>query len=146
MTGTGNVEKISPDGVIDQVGTSAKILGLALGPDSTLWYTAPGAVGKLDLATGRPIAAYADERPGGVPYYITLGPDGNMWATEVWDVDNGVSGAGVLRITPSGVMTEFTAGIAQERSRPTSWPAPTATSGSPRSTQPRSVGSLHRAS
>ena len=42
-------------------------------------------------------------RPPGDPYRITLGPDGNLWFTEIF--------AGKIgRVTPSGTVTEFTVG------------------------------------
>src|SRR5437763_14371406 len=41
--------------------------------------------------------------PGAFPFFITTGPDGNLWFTE---------GAGPIgRITPGGAVTEFSAGI-----------------------------------
>jgi streptogramin lyase len=44
--------------------------------------------------------------------FITKGPDGNLWFTE----DDGISGekTAIGRITPAGVVTEFSAGITQD--------------------------------
>jgi virginiamycin B lyase len=42
---------------------------------------------------------------GAGPYFITAGPDGNLWFTEFG------GGARIGRITPAGVVTEFSAGI-----------------------------------
>ena len=43
------------------------------------------------------------------PFSITAGPDGNLWFTE-WGANR------IGRITPSGVVTEFSAGISATRS------------------------------
>ncbi len=43
--------------------------------------------------------------PGSEPYYITAGPDGNLWFTET-------NGGRIGRITPLGKVTEFSAGLA----------------------------------
>src|SRR3954469_8907745 len=44
-------------------------------------------------------------RMGATPYGIAAGPDGNLWFTEF-------NGNRVARITPAGVVTEFSKGIA----------------------------------
>jgi streptogramin lyase len=51
------------------------------------------------------IAEYASGITSGQPTGITPGPDGNLWFTE-----RGGSGA-LARITPSGIVTEFTSGL-----------------------------------
>src|SRR5262249_52870362 len=73
------------------------------------------------------------------PFGMTRGPDGNLWFTE--------SLAGKIgRITPAGVITEFSAGLSPG-GQPlviTARPGPTATSGSPSRAPAGSVGSRPR--
>jgi virginiamycin B lyase len=51
-----------------------------------------------------------DAGPLILPYDIVAGPDGNLWYTKQGDYTNHGQGA-IGRITPTGVVTEFTAGI-----------------------------------
>ena len=88
------------------------MVGLTKGPDGNLWYpvtTAPhldriqrmtpaGVVnGNFDIPT-----QYAD------PSRIVTGPDGNLWFTEQGAVSGNLSPGKIGRITPAGVITEFT--------------------------------------
>jgi virginiamycin B lyase len=103
---------------------------LTAGPDGNLWYTTGSVIGRLTLdgvvttfpmpndgnpdpanavTWGRPTDLGIHTRPDvpgpcGTPsdsYRITAGPDGNLWFTMC---TRGTIG----RITPAGVMTEFT--------------------------------------
>jgi streptogramin lyase len=73
------------------------------GPDGNLWFTEDCAhnIGKIT-----PSGTITEYPTGDVNLFgITAGPDGNVWFTE----DNAISfGGRVVRITPSGVMTDFT--------------------------------------
>ncbi len=89
-------------------------LGITAGPDGNVWFTEPfaGRVGRItpsgtitEFSEG--ISPYTNEygitqTPG--PQGIASGPDGNVWFTEQ-RADR------VARITPSGAVTEFSAGI-----------------------------------
>jgi streptogramin lyase len=58
--------------------------GLGVGPDGlTLWYTgkSAGTVGRVS-ANGT-VKSFRLADPGSQPIYITAGPDGNMWFTEL---------------------------------------------------------------
>ncbi len=74
-------------------------LGITLGPDGNLWFTAGdfgnniGRITRAGVVTEFPIPT-ANSRP----YSITAGPDGNIWFTEATKIG---------RITPAGVITEF---------------------------------------
>jgi streptogramin lyase len=87
--------------------------GLAIGPDGNVWFTAyeEDAIGRLTplgkVTYFREGITPNPEHPvrGAVgPRGITPGPDGNMWFTE-FGADR------IGRITPEGVITEFSIGI-----------------------------------
>ena len=52
--------------------------------------------------------------PGAYLQAITAGPDGNLWFTEYIVTGTTVSGSAIGRITPLGVVTEFSVGIAAD--------------------------------
>ena len=89
---------------------------------------------RADHARGRGHRVHRRHHPRQPPAGITAGPDGNLWFTEL-------SGDRIGRITPAGVVTEFTAGITPGAARRGSPPGPTATSGSPRTSGTASAGS-----
>jgi streptogramin lyase len=63
-------------------------------------------IGLMSASTGAQVVTEfsAGISAGSAPRHITLGPDGNLWFTEL-------DGSRIGRITPSGVVTEFSAGI-----------------------------------
>ena len=81
----------------------SKPLGITLGPDGNLWFTAGdtpvgggnniGRITRAGVITEFPIPT-----PNSRPYSISAGPDGNVWFTEAGKIG---------RITPAGVITEF---------------------------------------
>ncbi|MCE9562507.1 MAG: DUF4214 domain-containing protein [Planctomycetes bacterium] len=74
---------------------------IALDADGkTIWFTgkATGTVGKINPDGS--INTYQLPTVGSVPIYMSAGPDGNMWGTEL-------VGNKIFRVTPSGVVTEF---------------------------------------
>ncbi len=77
------------------------------GPDGNLWFTEynAGRIGKFDVGTKRVIEYGPLQGPATA---IGAGPDGNVWFAE-----NMVSGSVSIvgRITPAGVITEFTNGL-----------------------------------
>ena len=75
--------------------------------DGNLWFTeSQGAkIAKISPLTGTVTEfSTAGVAPNSVPWQITAGSDGNLWFT---DQDGADEGAGIGRITPAGVVTEF---------------------------------------
>jgi virginiamycin B lyase len=95
--------------------------GITTGPDRALWFTDSGScvdpacdflhdgrIGRI-TTTGQ-VTEFPVPSTLGDPWEITLGPDGNLWFTEIGDYfnpDNPANVANIGRITPSGVITEF---------------------------------------
>jgi streptogramin lyase len=85
--------------------------GLVAGPDNRVWFVNHGSVGAVDMSGN--ITIYpSPTTPSGLKAAfqdITVGPDGNLWAT-----DN--AQGGIVRITASGTMTYFvTSGVTPAR-------------------------------
>lgn len=83
--------------------------GITLGPDSALWFTEFDGDAVARITTfGRVTEYFVPRRPGRItgatpnsqPHDIVAGPDGNLWF-------NDFGGNKVGRITPQGVVTEF---------------------------------------
>jgi streptogramin lyase len=85
--------------------------GISLGPDGALWFTeeahTANKIGRV--STGGVVSEFGGLSPAPLPTTsltetgpteITLGPDGNLWFTEIGNNKIG-------RITPTGVVTEF---------------------------------------
>lgn len=71
------------------------------------------------VTAAQSITGYTGPTANSVPKDITAGPDGNLWSTK--QVDFGLSGNEILRITPSRTFREFTTRAHQPlrlRSRP----------------------------
>jgi virginiamycin B lyase len=98
----GRIGRIASDGRISEfLVPSAQPFGIATGPDGALYFTdRSDHLGRL--TTAGDVTTF-DTRNGASPEEIALGPDGNLWFTEK---------AGVGRLTPGGVVTEFTSGLA----------------------------------
>jgi virginiamycin B lyase len=77
-------------------------VGITTGPDGNIWFTdqTDHAVWRYDLSSGV-FTRFTTPTPNSFPGDITTGADGNMWFVE-GAVDK------FARITPSGVITEFT--------------------------------------
>ena len=104
---------------------------IVAGPDGNLWFTE----GSTKIGTINPTTHVATDfttpTAASYPYGIAAGPDGNLWFTE-----SGTSTIGTINPT-THVITEFP--TPTPNSAPTgSRRAPTATSGSPRSSPARS--------
>ena len=79
-------------------------LGITVGPDGNLWFTAsPNHVARITPAGA--ITLFTEGiAADSLPAAITAGPDGNLWFTEQL-------GDRIGRITPEGAVTEFSAGL-----------------------------------
>jgi virginiamycin B lyase len=101
---TGKIGFATPAGDITELQFSffGVSVGITTGPDGNIWFTdqTDHAVWRYDLATGT-FTRFKTPTPSSYPGDITTGADGNMWFTEQ-AVDK------FARITPSGVITEFT--------------------------------------
>ena len=100
----GRLGRITPLGTITEFDLGVEFTSFALGPDGNWWITeSVGRIGRFTPGTGT-LTQFTDGiSASSVPYRITAGPDGNMWYTDV-------AGNRIVRITPSGVVTEFSAG------------------------------------
>jgi streptogramin lyase len=93
-------------------------LQITKGPDGNLWYTEFGSDKVARLTPAGVVTEFAVPPPTNnfdVPQLngITAGPDGNLWFTESTPHDfPGISK--IARITPAGVITEFTIPSANE--------------------------------
>lgn len=114
------IGRITPGGVVTEfsagISNPSQPAEIAAGPDGNLWFTEPGGnrIGRITpggavtefssgLTTGAP-DPFNGQPSRANPLGIAVGPDGNMWFTEF-----GTNRVG--RITMSGVITEFSAGI-----------------------------------
>jgi virginiamycin B lyase len=84
------------------IGETAVTGNLLQGPDGALWFTGDPGVGRLG-ADGK-LRVFA---PSVSPEGLTVGPDGNLWLTDG-------SRPAVVRLTPGGSLTRFTAGIPRD--------------------------------
>src|SRR5579864_3839710 len=102
------IGRITTGGVITQfpIAGAQSLVGLASGPDGNIWFTDQytGKVGFINTSGGglKQFALPAGSHPQG----LTAGPDGNLWLVD--QKKNGLFTIG--RITPLGVITEFSAG------------------------------------
>jgi virginiamycin B lyase len=101
---TGRIASVTPDGVITEFQFSffGVSVGITTGSDGNIWFTdqTDHAVWRFEIATGT-FTEFQTPTPNSFPGDITTGSDGNMWFTE-----QAVDKFG--RITPDGVITEFT--------------------------------------
>ncbi|MCW3849034.1 hypothetical protein OF829_17480 [Sphingomonas sp. LB-2] len=117
--GLGELARINPDGTIAErldvaihaqggpTPLNTRPHGIGLASDGALWFT-----GKLTNTVGRVFAGQVQhfELPtiGAVPIYLTAGPDGDMWCTEL-------TGSRIAHITREGAVTEFVIPTASPR-------------------------------
>ena len=101
--------KITPAGVITEFKTTpvnGSIAAMTGGADGRVWFVKDGfggpAVGRIDPATGA-FTTFTGGLNGAFTLFggMALGGDGNVWFTSYYD---GLIG----RVTPAGVITEFT--------------------------------------
>ncbi|PYK28841.1 MAG: Virginiamycin B lyase [Verrucomicrobia bacterium] len=101
---TGKIASVTPDGIITEYQFSffGVSVGITTGSDGNIWFTdqTDHAVWRYELSSGR-FTEFRTPTPNSFPGDITTGSDGNIWFTE-----QAVDKFG--RITPQGVITEFT--------------------------------------
>jgi streptogramin lyase len=107
------IGRITPAGAIQEftqgLTSPATPFDITLGPDGNMWFTATGdaphnAIGMVTPSgTIEEFGAPAGQ-PNMAPAEITAGPDGNLWFLDV-------ATPAIGKITPAGVITEFTSGL-----------------------------------
>ncbi|HEY3661867.1 MAG TPA: hypothetical protein VGL24_01805 [Chthoniobacterales bacterium] len=101
---TGAIASVTPAGVVTehQFSFFGVSVGITAGSDGNMWFTdqTDSAIWRYDLSSGI-FTEFKLPTPNAFPGDITTGADGNMWFTE-----QAVGKFG--RITPRGVITEFT--------------------------------------
>jgi streptogramin lyase len=103
----GGVGRITPAAVITEFTAgfpTGSPRGIVTGPDGNLWVAMAGGDGAIAKVTK---AGEVTEYPvltAGDPTEIAVGPDNNLWYTDP-------AANLVGRITPTGIVTEFTAGL-----------------------------------
>jgi streptogramin lyase len=120
-TSSGNIGRIDPSGNISEYPVGGAPISITLGPVPTgggqanLWFTDDdsgyysdtGAIEEINT-DGTVVGNYSTPAQYGMPGGITLGPDGNLWFTLSGSDDT----PGIGMITPAGVITVFTDGLA----------------------------------
>jgi virginiamycin B lyase len=111
------IGRITPEGVITEfsagITPGSAPLGITAGPDGNLWFTenAGSRIGRI--TTSGVVTEFSEGiSTHASPRAITTGPDGNLWFTQpgTYPPDS-VQGNRIGRITPEGVVTNFSAGI-----------------------------------
>jgi streptogramin lyase len=99
----GKVGRITPGGIITEfssgiTGEPRDVYGITSGPGGKLWFTetSAGRIGAIDPATGE-VKEFSS--PSGVITKIVVGPDGNLWYTNVEGT--------IDRMTPAGSASSF---------------------------------------
>jgi virginiamycin B lyase len=111
------IGRITPAGVVTQfsagITAAALPIYIAAGPDGNLWFTEPALGRVARITTAGVVTEFSAGITAGQPYGIRAGPDGNVWFTETLRTPLGTTTGipTVARITPAGVITEFSKGI-----------------------------------
>jgi len=120
------IGRITPAGVITEFSRGLRRYSFPCcitgGPDGNMWFAE--ARGEEGITIGRitpagVITEFGRMTPGSFPNDMALGPDGNLWVAE--DLTKGgieqppqTPTAMIGRITPAGVITEFSEGISPD--------------------------------
>jgi streptogramin lyase len=113
----GAIGRVTTAGAIteltDGVQSGGQPDAITLGPDGNVWfidqYGTQRAIGRVPRAPGTTITEFHNGLNDGLPDDIAVGADGNLWVPQ--DDAGSAMTPSVARITPAGVITEFTAGL-----------------------------------
>lgn len=113
-SGIGKVAKMTTGGIVTEYATGlagSDPLAVAIAGDNTVWYVDGGrnSIGHLTFPGGVPtFVDYGLPTNPADPFEITIGPDGNLWFTELGI--QSLTGCQIGRITTGGSpsITEFT--------------------------------------
>jgi virginiamycin B lyase len=117
------IDRIDPSGQITEfrAGLSSEpseLGSMVAGPDGNLWFTAQRAIGRIapdgTITEFDECLRYRQLFSG--PESLTAGPDGNVWFTSVTSrsLPSIAEPPTIGRITPSGQITQFRAGLGSE--------------------------------
>jgi streptogramin lyase len=107
------VARLNADGTVDEFTsgiTGGSLQSITPGPDGNLWFAEfnpPAIIGRITpdgTITEMAVFGVTPNFTNGNVQDIAAGPDGNLWFTKPFNSGQGVVG----RITPAGVVTEFT--------------------------------------
>ncbi len=103
------VARMTPRGIVtelsSQIPADVGPLHLTVGPDGNLWFSEAYKNQLARLTTGGAVTEFAAGPASGRISDVATGPDGNLWY---------VKRRAVGRMTPTGDVTEFTAGISSD--------------------------------
>jgi streptogramin lyase len=112
------IGKVTPGGVVTQYspGLTGGAFGIADGPDNNVWFTEKKAKKIGYIKPSEPETSLKEFPEVGTlpgePTYITAGPDGNLWfIARFVEGEEEIESFKLGRITPVGVVTEFSAGL-----------------------------------
>lgn len=100
FTTPNGISRITPAGMISQVGSGMSPAGLVSGLDGNVWFTDPAADKVGRITPGGALTEYATSLGTNPTGAITVGPDGNLWY---------VAGSGVASVTTSGTFSSYPA-------------------------------------
>jgi virginiamycin B lyase len=112
-SGAHAIGRIAPTGAIHEftqgLTSPATPFDITQGPDGNMWFTATGDAPNNAIGMVTPSGAIKEfgapaTEPNMAPAEITQGPDGNLWFLDV-------ATPAIAKITPAGVITEFTTGL-----------------------------------
>ena len=108
----GFVDRVTPEGNVTPIPIPGGQYGagITVGPDHNIWIAdLSGQIERINPRNPNQVTTYPLSN-GERAHDITVGPDGNLWFTESFTPEARATdfGARIGRITPNGVITEFT--------------------------------------
>ncbi len=111
LTAGFTITRVTPAGTTTDFAVASPALAIVNGPDGKLWFAersdgpwSPSSIGTI--TTGGVLGQHADPSIA-LPSDLATGPDGNVWYTDIGTGFAIDAGQGIGRVTPAGVVTEF---------------------------------------